>query len=93
MSDFTQLLPLNLPRAQKVTHEHVLEALRALITDMGTTKSLIKRVSLKLEVLTAGLSAQDIASLETIVTDVNTQVLNFQTWVENYEANYTGTAV
>lgn len=91
MSDFTTLLPYGLTRTQKVAHEHVLEAMRALITDIGTMRSLIKRVGLKLEVLDTTISAPDITSLETIVSDVNTQLTTLLTWTGNLEANYTGT--
>lgn len=96
MSDFTTLLPYGLTRAQKVAHEHTLEEMRALITDIGTLRSLVKRVGLKLEVLDTAIDADNtggnanLADLTTIVSAINTQLGSFQTWVEGVEADYTG---
>lgn len=93
MSDFTTLLPTSLPRAQKVAHEHVLEALRAFITDYTRLKSLIKRAGLKLEVLNDALSSADITTIENLSAGLRTNINSVETWVTDLEANYTGTAL
>lgn len=90
MSDFTLLLPMGLPRSQKVAHDLVLTALRELITDEGLMQSLIKRAGLKLEVLNNTLpttgSTPNISTLQGIVLSFRAQVEALIDWVGELEA-------